>query len=129
MADYSDAIQFLVGTFKLPADIFTWPNVVFHLIIPMIASVAIWYTLLHRGLKIIHHSGVNFGLAIIFSIFMIPFVYIIPTQIFILVAAEIFILMGGITSWKKIVAAVIVGVVIIWGYPYLVTLLESGLNY
>jgi len=127
--DGFEILTFFSNTFRVSEDIFTWPNVVFRFIIPMIASVIMWYTLLHKGVKIIRNSGINLFLALIFSIFMIPFVSLVPAQFFLLIAIEMFIFWSGITSWKKLLAGAIVGVLIFFGYPYLVTLLESNLNY
>jgi len=128
MADYIDvAMQFLTGTFKLPEDIFTWPKVLFNLIIPMIALIIIWYSLLHKGVRILHSSGINFGLAILFSIFMIPFVYSMAS--FLLIGAILgYFLLGGNLTISKVAIAIILGALVFFGYPILVSL-ASNLNY
>lgn len=125
MADYFDVMQFLTKTFNIPSDVFTWPNVLFNLIIPMVASIIIWYTILHKRVRILHSSGINFGLAVLFSIFMLPFINFIPASFLLIIAIVAYFLLGGNLTLKKMIFAVGLGALVFFGYPILVNLISA----
>ena len=120
-------LNFLSSIFLLPAEWLGFPQVIFFLIIPLVGLIILWSTFLNNFLKIFKSSTVNYGIAVIISLFSTPFIRIFtPTYIIGLAVGGSFIFYGGIKTWKMIVSIILFFVTIL-AYPSILSII--GLKY
>jgi hypothetical protein len=120
---FTQAFQFLSQTFNLPSSWFSFPNIIFYFIIPLIGLTTLYYMIINKKLRIFHSGGICFVIALIMA-FLSSFLIGIfsPTLITALTFGAAVLFWGYGFGLKKIILAIAIVVIIFFFYPSLMSL-------
>ena len=116
---------FLSNLFNLPQNYFVFPNVILYFILPFIAAVYFWFTILDKKIRIFKRkSTVNFFIALsiaFFNSFMIRFFspnIMVPGFV-----AAAFFINSGRGSWKRFLITLGIFILVSGGYVFLTNII------
>lgn len=109
--------------FNIPANYFTFPNIIFYFIIPFIAATYFWYVVLRHKLRLFRNSSaVNGILAFFIAFFNVTLLSMIPPFFSVPVFIGFAILLSGSFSWKRIILCIAIGVFLGLFYPWIMSM-------
>jgi len=120
---FTQAFQFLSQTFNLPSSWFSFPNIIFYFIIPIIGLTTLYYMIINKKLRIFHSGVICFVIALMMA-FLSSFIIVIftPTVVAALAFGATVLFWGYSFGWKKIILAIVIVVTILFFYPSLMSL-------
>jgi len=124
MEEY-DVINFFSQLFNLPSSFFKFPDTIFYFIIPFIALVFLFYTLLDKKLRIFRNTGINLIIAIMISFFSAMVIAIFPPAWTVSGVIGCAILVMGRFTFKRLIVTGIIFALIAWGYPLVMNLVMN----